>query len=950
MFSQINKFSDIYEITKKFNTKQKGDFFEIITKYIFILHPNYCNITKNIWLYEDIPIKYAKKFNLPTQDKGIDLLLENNDGEFFAIQSKYRSNIFASVTWGELSTFAGQLFVGNFKNAIYVTNTYDIDKEINKCNKISCVCGDFFNDDNLDKHFFDNIRCYLQKKEIIHVKRKPYDYQLDAINDTIEYFKENDRGYLSMACGTGKTFTTCEIDNKMENKITLVLVPSLYLLSQLYKEWSLEHANNKNIKFILVGSDIDTKEPFLSTDTKNIKKKIKEYKQSKIIIISTYQSCDKLSSLKEADLIIFDEAHKTVSDGLFTFALHNDNIKAKKRLFVTATPKIYDKKIDTNSDDDAECIICMGNKNIYGDCIYTYQIGQAIDDNRLTPYEIHLMYITDKQIKQYQNKLVNIDNITYNFHYIATMMMIKQLFKEKEINHLLTYHSSIKNCKDFESLLDENLEDVYTDQIDGDMSSRKKSQLIVDFKNSSKSILTSARVLNEGVNIVEVDSVCFVESRKSSIDIIQCVGRALRLYEGKNIAKIIIPILEEDVEISKFSDLIRTIRNLSEYDYNVKEMIMNKNKDVRKLIKVGVYKSNDNANMINNIELESLIGKINTCIIDRIYSWDQTYEDVCKYYDINKKRANSKSEDLDEKRLGHWIEHQKYNYKQNKEAMKDLDKKNKWEELNEKYKKYLSDRDKIWYTTYYQLYQFYDNYKRKPSKNSKDPEEKRLVLWIAYQKAHYKQNKNSMKDIDKRNKWEELNEIYKEYLLNIDEAWYKSYDELSKYLDIKKKTPNAESIDPTEKRLGIWMMTQKSNYIKKINNMQDEVKQTKWKELYEKYTEYLIRPDTDELWYKSYNSVYLFFNKKNKKPNAKSKDLEEKQLGRWMNHQKYNYDKNCKSMKDEQKKNLWKELTEKYKKYLPKNKKPIKIKKSESNKKYDTSDSDFSGSDSDFLL
>jgi predicted helicase len=178
----------------------------------------------------------------------------------------------------------------------------------------------------------------------------------------------------------------------------------------------------------------------------------------------------------------------------------------------------------------------MDNETIYGKCINTYQIGQAIDEHMLTPYEIHLMYISNEQIKKYQKKNVKVDDTVMNFHYIATCMMIKEMFDKGDINHLLTYHSGINNSKNFSELLDEQLKDVQVSHIDGEMSSKKKCGIINDFKDYEKGIMTSARVLNEGVNIVEVDSICFVESRNSGIDIIQCIGRALRLLKGKKMA------------------------------------------------------------------------------------------------------------------------------------------------------------------------------------------------------------------------------------------------------------------------------------------------------------------------------------------------------------------------------------------------------------------------------
>jgi predicted helicase len=332
VIEKINKFSDIYDLIKDKTSHEKGQVFEFLTKYIFKYHHEFYNKTKNIWLYDEIPEFIIKKFKLPEKDKGIDLLLETKDNEYYPIQCKFRSNINDSINWTDLSTFAGQLFVSDFKNAIYITNTYSIEKEISKCDKIQLIYGDYFNDDNLNEQFFDNIR--NKDKKIMYAKKNLFNYQKEALKECNNHFKNNDRGYLSMACGTGKTLTTFHIDKIMKNKITLILVPSLYLLSQIYNEWTLESFGNDN-EYILVGSDADDdseKIPFLSTDKNLINKKICECNK-KLIIISTYQSCDKIKCEKMIDLIIFDEAHKTVGDnGLFSYALFDENIKAKKKI------------------------------------------------------------------------------------------------------------------------------------------------------------------------------------------------------------------------------------------------------------------------------------------------------------------------------------------------------------------------------------------------------------------------------------------------------------------------------------------------------------------------------------------------------------------------------------------------------------------------------------------
>lgn len=101
---KLNKFTDFYDINGTHTNKQIGDFFEIITKCIFLIHPYYMNITQNIWLYDEIPFDLFKKLNIPEKDKGIDLVLLTNDNRYYGIQSKFRNNKQVTVNWKDLST------------------------------------------------------------------------------------------------------------------------------------------------------------------------------------------------------------------------------------------------------------------------------------------------------------------------------------------------------------------------------------------------------------------------------------------------------------------------------------------------------------------------------------------------------------------------------------------------------------------------------------------------------------------------------------------------------------------------------------------------------------------------------------------------------------------------------------------------------------------------------
>ena len=951
----LTKFSDIHSGLKNKKSKEKGDVFELLTKFIFLVHPNYCHKTKNIWLYDNIPLKIKQKYKLPDKDKGIDLFLETTNSEFYAIQCKYRADQFSKINWDCLATFTGQLFVGDIKKAIFVTNTYDIDEEISKCDKIECLYGDFFNDENLNEQFFDNIKKHSLNKPIVYKTKKLFSYQEEAVNSTIDHFGTKNRGYLSMACGTGKTLTTQAIDKNMKNKKTLILVPSLCLLSQIYKEWSTEYFSDSTIKYLLIGSGMDTniaKPPFLTTKSDEIKKQLKC--KNKIICISTYQSCDMLENTK-FDLIIFDEAHRTVGNNSYSYALFDKNIVGTKRLFVTATPKIY-TKIDDNfnysndsfdeselssksdgselssksdgselsgksdlsnvdSEESDDGIVSMNNEKIYGKCIYTYQIGEAIENGYLTGYEIHMMVINDEQLKKFIDKKITLHNKqTINFHFVATAMMLKEMFENNDINHLLTYHSGIKNSKDFSKLLNDICDVKYIEHIDGSMSFKNKGKLIKGFTENTTAILTSAKVLNEGVNIPIVDSVCFVESRSSNIDIIQCIGRALRLYNDKIISKIIIPVLEEDINNGKFKMLAKITKNLSSYDFNIKEIItFKKNDNLKKLIKIGYYKDDiGHENIHENIDLAILNGKILNSMTNNCYKWNYMLEKVSQYINENNKRPSSTDKNSNIKRLSAWIHTQKQNYVKNEDIMKRSDIRDTWDKFIEKYKNYFLPNDELWMNNLNDVGKYIDENNKRPSRRNKNISIKQLGVWSSVQQNNYAKKIHIMKNENIRKLWDEFVKKYQKYFLSNKEQWINTLNELISYIDVNNKRPSSH--DKNVKHLGKWFFEQQDNYAKKSYIMENNDISEKWQDFTQKYKNYFITGE--QQWINKLKEVCKYMDDNNKRPSSTDKNIHIHQLGVWINTQNSNYAQNKNTMKNNDVNKKWEEFIQKYQNYF----------------------------------
>lgn len=150
------------------------------------------------------------------------------------------------------------------------------------------------------------------------------------------------------------------------------------------------------------------------------------------------------------------------------------------------------------------------------------------------------------------------------------------------IKHAISFHGSISRAKSFDKSQDlltkaiPSFEGIESFHVSGSMPTSKRTEIIEEFADSQRSLITNARCLTEGVNVPNIDCVIFVDPRKSTIDIVQAVGRALRKFEGKKYGYVIIPILtqissEEIISENTFKDLLSVLRALASNDERIVE-------------------------------------------------------------------------------------------------------------------------------------------------------------------------------------------------------------------------------------------------------------------------------------------------------------------------------------------------------------------------------------------
>lgn len=426
----INKYRE-----QSYSEADKGTRFERLMQAMLNTLPPYCNELKQVWLWNEFP--YRQSISL--HDTGIDLVGLTTDNNYWAIQCKcYRAqakidkesvNTFLATSsrsfkdeQGNLHFFSFRLWIdttdGGFTtHAAESFSGQAIPATVLHLNELANMPIDW---EELDKGISGTKAITGHKKVLPH--------QQDALDEAMKYYKDHDRGKLIMACGTGKTFTSLRIAEQMTDchgKV-LFLVPSIALLGQTLREWSLDA--QKPIRPMCICSDSDVSRSFskdddtnqttveelawpASTSVEQIKHNFFALQQDKrkgmLVVFSTYQSIERIAAAQSAigeeltfDLIICDEAHRTTGvtlkneDESAFVRVHNNNfIRARKRMYMTATPRLY-KEADQKRARENEAYLCsMDDAEIYGQEFYRLGFGEAVDKNLLSDYKVLILNV-----------------------------------------------------------------------------------------------------------------------------------------------------------------------------------------------------------------------------------------------------------------------------------------------------------------------------------------------------------------------------------------------------------------------------------------------------------------------------------------------------------------------------------------------------------------------------
>lgn len=604
-----------------FSERDKGDKFEKLMQAYLQTDPKYATFFSKVWLWNEFP--FRKDFG--GKDTGVDLVAYTHNGDYWAIQCKcYAENAtidkpavdsFLSTSSrsftdesGNTSTFAHRLWIST-------TNNWGINAEEAIRNQQPAVSriGLF----HLESAPVDwcKLEEGLSGEASRLVKKELFPHQKTALTEAHHYFKDNDRGKLIMACGTGKTFTSLRIaENETNGKgFILFLVPSIALLGQTLEEWYAEA--DEPIKAICICSDAEvskqkTKSEDLdgystvdlalpaSTDVESIICQLKSNSQNDCgmtVVFSTYQSIEVIAKAQKAykqeigdkaifDLIVCDEAHRTTGvtlakedESAFVKVHNNDFIEAKKRLYMTATPRLYSDDSKSKAAQGDAILCSMDDERIYGGEIYRIGFGEAVNKGMLSDYKVLILTVSENDMPVAVQKMVaNPENEISSDDVSKLIGCINALSKQilgdagiikdsdpEPMKRAVAFCPNIQASKKITNTFNSTLESYYSelseeqkdkivavasDHIDGTMAATIRQEKLSWLKSVPEDekecrVLTNVRCLSEGVDVPSLDAVLFLSARNSQVDVVQSVGRVMRKSPGKKYGYIIIPVV-----------------------------------------------------------------------------------------------------------------------------------------------------------------------------------------------------------------------------------------------------------------------------------------------------------------------------------------------------------------------------------------------------------------------
>ena len=750
-------------------------------------------------------------------------------------------------------------------------------------------------------------------------------HQVECIDNIKSHFENNNKALIKMFCGSGKSFIIYHCLLEYTNNLSVIVVPSINLITQFNKDYLLDKNKqeynkkyfNKSFEILTVCSKNELSNNInLTTDSDKILEFI-EIEENKIILI-TYQSLELLINIIkeneiEIDLLCFDEAHHILENNIkeLLFGIEDEDYNyienfidtyCNKTLFFTATPKnsnnimMYESITNYNQyeliEDDESTI---KEEPDCGKMIYEYMHYTGVNDNILNDFNIRVDLYTDNNdsnifdaisrsiLETGNNRVLTFhsrsetktDNGSNVIDFVNADLFIKSFNKirKTEFKHLRGKYKNIT----FKGIT---------------ASTKDKLQILEDFDNTEDNeiyILASCKTIGEGVDTKNANMCVFIDPKQSYIEIIQNIGRICRKNNKTHgLATVLIPTY---VDVNKYKDC----KSNEEQDIIIKNELSKTGNFNGILSVISALRQEDsymfelclNSPIIfTEKEIKDIIKKNNNELVDKEYTHIDLFNDSQLKY-------NNNIDELDNFKLLSDKLSKNIKIINKKIDNKDID-------IGE----YDSNINFIKTENNTFMKVIGNNKLNRPNRNIKPTyhiNDEIKVLW----------NITSEIDIDKKIFGGYINCTVK---LSSEEEWIKKLEQVKDYIEENNKRPNKRDINKKTKSIGIWLSRQRQNYKFNRDNMKNKKIKSIFTDFIQIYKEYLI--SNDDKWSNNLEKVIKYIDENKKRPNINDKNIDIKFLGQWLCHQTKNYINKEQIMKNPNIYNKWSEFIIEYKEYF----------------------------------
>ena len=471
-----------------------------------------------------------------------------------------------------------------------------------------------------------------------------------------------------MACGTGKTLVALWTAERMGCQKILVLVPALALLRQTLHEW-LRETHWERVSYLCVFSDPTVERDVddlivrqsdmdfpVSTYSETVREFLVQEFDGVKVVFSTYQSspvvAGGMNKANPFELGIFDEAHKTAGreGAKFSFALKNENLPIRKRLFMTATPRHYDVR-KKDKEGDSKIVYSMDVPEVYGPVAYKLWFAEAADRDIVCNYKVIISIVTSKMVNDelLRRGEVLIDGDPVKARHVANQIALEKAIERHDVKKIFTFHRTVASAKSFTRPGSEGISNHLPNfegyHVSGVMPTAKRDQFMTAFRKAENAVMSNARCLTEGVDVPAVDMVAFLTPKRSRIDIVQATGRAMRKETGKTTGYVLVPLfveqatgesVKEAIERTEFDEVWNVLQAMQEQDDVLVDII----RQIRE--ERGRSGGFDDSRFRERVEffgpevsLDTLRNSITTKCVERLGStWDERYGELKAFWEL----------------------------------------------------------------------------------------------------------------------------------------------------------------------------------------------------------------------------------------------------------------------------------------------------------------------------